>query len=259
MTVQPHDRIAVWFSCGAASAVALKLALDLYGHDRVRAINQPIAEEDEDNRRFLADVARWLNHPVEIALHPKHPEASADAIWRKRRFMSSPYGAPCTTVLKKQNRQEWEKANPVEWHVLGFTAEEEDRHESFVLTERENVLPLLIDGGYTKGECLQIIERAGIELPLMYRLGFPNANCKGCIKSKSAAYWNHTRKHFPDVFGARAALSREIGCRLVEVGGERIFLDELSPDVGGSIRQVKMPDCGLFCEERLPFKRRSAA
>jgi PP-loop superfamily ATP-utilizing enzyme len=56
-SVQYGDKIAVWFSCGAASAVAAKMTLDQYG-DRcsVRVLNNPVMEEDEDNRRFLADV-----------------------------------------------------------------------------------------------------------------------------------------------------------------------------------------------------------
>lgn len=49
--------VAVWFSCGAASAVAAKLTLDKYGStNRVSIINNPIQEEHEDNQRFLSDV-----------------------------------------------------------------------------------------------------------------------------------------------------------------------------------------------------------
>lgn len=50
-------KIAVWFSCGAASAVASYLTLQKYGKDYdVRIVNNPVAEEDDDNRRFLKDV-----------------------------------------------------------------------------------------------------------------------------------------------------------------------------------------------------------
>ena len=58
---QPDSTIAVWFSCGAASAVAAKLTLERWGNScNVRIINNPVAEEDPDNRRFLADVEQWL-------------------------------------------------------------------------------------------------------------------------------------------------------------------------------------------------------
>ena len=48
------QKIAVWFSCGAASAVAAKLIIDYYGYSNTIYIcNNPILEEGEDNQRFL--------------------------------------------------------------------------------------------------------------------------------------------------------------------------------------------------------------
>ena len=157
--------IAVWFSCGAASAVAAKQTLERYGSDHtIRIINNPVIEEDSDNRRFLKDVERWLNHPIELAHNPKFPNCSAVEVWSKRKFMSGPHGAPCTIELKKEARKHWETTNHVDWHVLGFTLDEKNRHERFIQTERTNVLPVLIDTGTTKKDCYSIIQKAGIEL-----------------------------------------------------------------------------------------------
>lgn len=44
--------IAVWFSCGAASAAALKLTVEKYGKVDVRAVNNPVAEEDPDKTHW---------------------------------------------------------------------------------------------------------------------------------------------------------------------------------------------------------------
>lgn len=53
--------IAVWFSCGAASAVAAKLTIEKYGDTHeIHVLNNPVAEEDQDNIRFLHDVEKWL-------------------------------------------------------------------------------------------------------------------------------------------------------------------------------------------------------
>lgn len=243
--------IAVWFSCGAASAAALKLTVEKYGVENVRAINQPIAEEHSDNRRFCADVAEWCGIEIEEFTAPKYPESSAVSVWEKRKAMVFPHGAPCTVHLKKEARAAWERQNPPKWHVLGFTAEERDRHEQFVLTERENVLPVLIDAAMTKGDCGDMIRGAGIALPEIYNLGFPNANCIGCVKATSPTYWNHVRRVFPDVFAERAEQSRRLGVRLVRVDGVRIFLDELHPDAKGDPMWT-MPPCSLFCEEWVP-------
>jgi 3'-phosphoadenosine 5'-phosphosulfate sulfotransferase (PAPS reductase)/FAD synthetase len=240
--------IAVWFSCGAASAAALKLTVEKYGADNVRAVNNPVIEEHHDNRRFAEDVASWVGVEIEYAVNSKYPLASVVDVFDRRKGMAFPHGAPCTVELKKRARQEWEKTNPVDWHVLGFTVDERKRHERFVMTERENVLPVLIDAKMTKNDCADMIRAAGIKLPEVYGRGFPNANCIGCVKATSPTYWNLVRREFPEVFDARAEQSRRLGARLVRVKNERIFLDELDPSAAGRPLKV-MPDCGLFCEE----------
>ena len=247
--VGTNDVIAVWFSCGAASAVTAKKTIELYGdHATIRVINNPVVEEDDDNRRFLHDVEEWLCQEIETAVNPKYQSCSAVDVWQKRQYMSGVGGAPCTLELKKEARKHWEKHNHADHHVLGFTIDEKARHERFILTERP-LLPVLIDLEITKADCFNIIRRAGIELPRIYSKGFPNANCIGCVKATSPTYWNLVRKTYPAVFEHRARQSREIGARLVRVKNERKFLDELLvTDKGRPIKNLDF-ECGIFCEE----------
>jgi len=167
--------IAVWFSCGAPSACALKLTVEQYGAENVRALNNPIAEEDPDNRRFAKDVADWCGIEIEEVRSPKYPDASAKTVWQKRKAMAFPKGAPCTHHLKKEARQEWERHNDAFCHVFGFTLEEQARHDRFVLTERDNVLPILIDAGMTRDMCFDMVRSAGIRLPR--RVSFSANSC----------------------------------------------------------------------------------
>jgi hypothetical protein len=239
--------IAVWFSCGAASAVAAALTLKEYGDThQIFIVNNPVDEEDADNRRFLKDVEVWLNHPIIIAKNEEIGTTSAVEIWERRRYMSGVKGAPCTMLLKKEARYQFELKHDIAFHVLGFTVEEKDRHDIFTKYERENLLPVLIDAGLTKQDCFNVVTGAGIELPFTYKQGYPNANCKGCPKATSPTYWNHLRKTDPDIFKARAELSRRIGARLVRYKGKRIFLDELPDDAIG--RKMKSYECGIFCD-----------
>lgn len=245
------DTIVVWFSCGAASAVAAKLTIEKYGKDcNVLIVNNPVAEEDEDNRRFLNDVSKWLGQGIILASNPDYPSNSCVEVWDRVKYMSNPKGAPCTRLLKRQARYNFELTHKVDWHVLGFTAEEKDRHDQFTTFERPNVIPVLIDEGLSKGDCFLMIEGAEIELPRIYKLGYPNANCIGCVKATSPTYWNHVRMMHPEIFKLRAEQSRKIGARLVRYKKKRIFLDELPPDAKG--RKMKSWECGIFCE--LPKK-----
>ena len=231
--------------------MAAQRTIEKYGSFcNVRVVNNPVKEEDDDNRRFLLDIEQWLGIDIEIAINPSFPECSAEEVWSRAKFMSSPFGAPCTKELKKKARQVWEQNNHADWHVLGFTSEEQDRYDRFTLTERNNVLPVLIDDTITKQTCVYMLEEAGIALPRIYQLGYPNANCIGCVKATSATYWNHVRKVHPDVFNRRASQSREIGAKLVRWKGERMFLDELAESAKGNSMKNLTFECGIFCEEK---------
>lgn len=249
-TVREGDTIAVWFSCGAASAVAAKRTVEKYGDiATIRVMNNPIVEEHDDNQRFLRDVEEWIGVPIEHVRSSKYPSQSVVEVWDDRNYMAGIAGAPCTLELKKKARQEWEDRNEWDWLVLGFTAEEKKRHDMFVLTERNNLLPVLIEDGITKADCYVRVLEAGIELPEIYRMGYPNANCIGCVKATSPTYWNHVRERHPDVFAERAVQSRRIGARLVRVKGERLFLDELDPEARGQRLKDMDFECGIFCSE----------
>lgn len=250
MYVRKNETIAVWFSCGAASAVAAKKTIEKYGDiANIRVINNPIKEEHSDNMRFLKDVEEWLGIAIEFAENDKYPSNACVDVWHKRQFMSGPQGAPCTVELKKKARQQWESLNHADWHVLGFTFDEKRRSDRFIEGERSNLIPVLIDEGLNKQDCFNIIESAGIDLPEIYKMGYPNANCIGCVKATSPTYWNHVRKMHPAIFKDRSKQSREIGVRLVRVKGERIFLDELDENAKGAAMKSMNVECGIFCEE----------
>ena len=102
----------------------------------------------------------------------------------------------------------------------------------------------LIEHQLTKSDCLAMVDRAGIELPAMYRLGYSNNNCIGCVKG-GMGYWNKIRVDFPDTFHRMSKLERELGRSVIRTDGEHVFLDELDPDRGDFV-EVDM-DCSLTC------------
>jgi hypothetical protein len=229
----------VWFSCGAASAVAVKMALERGPAEVVYCDTS--RDEHEDNPRFLADVERWLGVTVKIIggkYSTVHDACEAE------QYMSGQNGARCTLELKKKVRFAYQHVEDV--HIFGYTSDEVRRIKDFEFNNPELLLEWpLRDAGITKDDCYRIVREAGIELPAMYRLGYEHNNCKGCVKSQSPAYWNSTRRDFPEVFADRAEQSRRIGCRLVKLHGERIFLDELPPDAAEKI--VEDLSCGPQC------------
>jgi len=242
------SRIVCQFSCGAASAVATKLALAQYGatHD-VQIINAFIKQEHEDNRRFLADCETWFGRQVTV-LRDEQYGASTVEVFRRRQFMKGPRGAPCTTQLKRKLLDTWKQPGDV--MVFGFTAEEADRLDDFRERNPDRpVLAPLIDAGLGKGDCKAMVQRAGIELPLMYRMGYDNANCIGCVKG-GEGYWRAIREDFPEQFEELAQVQDEIGV------GAHIFRNRQTNEryslrdipAGPARRNEKLPSCSFFCE-----------
>lgn len=248
--------VVSWFSCGAASTASTILAAKMYPN--LRVVNNPVAEEHEDNIRYMHDVEKLIGIKIEVAKNFLFPDNSAESVWRKRKFMSGVRGkqkgfAPCTDELKKESRRTWEDLNSFDGHhVFGFTIEEKRRHARRV-EEGMKIIPVLIDAGMTKQDCFEMVKKTGIKLPAVYSTGsrfgtgYPNANCIGCVKATSPTYWNHVRETFPEVFKARAELSREIGCKLTRYKGQRIFLDELPPDARGRSMKTMKVECGITC------------
>lgn len=245
------SRIVCQFSCGAASAVATKLALAQYGatHE-VRIINAFLQEEHADNLRFKADCSEWFERDI-ITLRDWKHDASVVQVFKRKQYMMGPMGAPCSRALKRVPLDAWKK--PGDIMVFGYTAEEADRLDDF--RERNPDRPViapLIDAGLGKEDCKAMVLRAGFELPLMYRLGYDNANCIGCVKG-GEGYWRAIREDFPDQFEAICLLQDEIGpgswflrYRSGPRKGERFPLRDLP--AGEPRRNEKLPSCSFFCE-----------
>ncbi len=247
--VLPSPRVVSRFSCGAASAVATKLAIERHGN-AVHIINAFIADEHVDNRRFLADCERWFGREI-VVLRDEKYAASVVNVWRQRRFIASRRGAPCSGALKRDVLDAYSK--PGDLMVLGYTADPRDaeRFDRFIDANASvRAWAPLIDSGITHRECLERVARAGLTLPLMYRLGYKNANCKKCPRG-GMGYWNRIRVDFPEDFEETARVQDLLGPGSYffrdRKTGTRISLRTLDPNAGRFDEEPAV-ECGALCE-----------
>jgi 3'-phosphoadenosine 5'-phosphosulfate sulfotransferase (PAPS reductase)/FAD synthetase len=239
-------RKLVWFSCGAASAVAAKLAVDKYGDDCEVLYCDTLAYEHPDNPRFMADVAKWIGKDIKLLKSEKYDDIFD--VFQKTGWLIGVGGARCTTELKKNVRKQYQREGDI--HIFGLTSDEAKRIERF--EDQNDVIAewILADNEVSKKDCYRILQEAGIDLPEMYKLGYNNNNCIGCVKGQ-AGYWNKIRVDFPDAFDRMAKMERELNAAINKTYAgdgkrKRIFLDELDPKAG---RGVPLPDieCGALC------------
>lgn len=238
-------RMVCRFSCGGPSAVAAKLTLAEFPSAEVEIVYSDTRSEHPDNKRFLRECEDWFGKKVTVLSSDKYEDIWD--VYRKERFISNHQGAKCRAPLKMVPFWDWWL--PSDTLVFGFTADKPDaaRAERMKKGSLEKMSFPLIDRGLTRSDCLAMLERAGIELPMMYRLGFKNNNCLGCPKG-GMAYWNRIREHFPVEFERMAAIQRELGegSTFLRRRGQRISLDELEPGDGRDEPEADI-ECSVHC------------
>lgn len=240
------SRMLVWFSCGAASAVAAKIAVDNYAdeYDVEVLYCDLLADEHPDNARFLRDVEAWIGVPIKLIQSKKYK--TIYDVFRGERYIAGIAGAPCTRELKRRTAAAYRRPDDVD--VLGYTSDEADRATRFEKNAPElDIEWVLIDRDIDKNDCYIALESAGIELPAMYRLGYHHNNCLGCVKG-GMGYWNKIRRDFPERFASMAKIEREIGMPIIRNSEGGVYLDELDPE-RGKHDDLTM-ECGMFCEPR---------
>jgi len=176
------ERIVCWFSCGVASAVATKLAIvNNAGKVPLVIARCIVREEHPDNERFANDCEAWFGQPI-INLINEEFDGSVYKVIAKTGVTATVSGfAPCTNKLKKDLRIAFQKPDDV--HVFGYTLEEADRLDRFIDANNVKVWSVLIEAQLTHDDCLALVQKQGIELPVMYKLGFEHNNCIGCSKA----------------------------------------------------------------------------
>lgn len=244
MNTETDQRVIAWFSCGAASAAATYLASKKYKTPKFEAVYCRVAEEHVDNFRFLNDFSSKFTLPVKV-IGDASANFSIYKVFENRKFIKGPTGAPCTMILKKDVRKKYQQVGDIQ--IFGYTSEEEDRANRFIDSNNDvDVDFILLENNWTKKDCLEFVKDNNIEIPMMYKLGYNNNNCVGCVKG-GMGYWNKIRVDFPETFDKMSRLERKLNHAINKDKNGAVFLDVLASD-RGIFKQDVPSDCGFTCE-----------
>ncbi|MFO0452207.1 MAG: phosphoadenosine phosphosulfate reductase family protein [Pseudomonadota bacterium] len=218
------SKIICWWSGGITSAVACKVALDLYGAENCRVIMIDTKNEDDDTYRFKSDCEKWYGVNIEVITGIGDDYKDIESVWFKHKSLNVANGAICSSKLKRAVREKWQEHNDFDFQVFGFEFDKKEFNRALSLSKNhpkaKSIYPLLMKG-YTKDDCLRIVQDAGIEIPRMYSLGFRNNNCfkTGCVQG-GIGYWQKMKKEFPEKFNKMADIEHE----LTNVKGEPVTM-----------------------------------
>ena len=216
--------IICWWSGGITSAVACRLSVDFFGIDRCRFVMIDTKNEHEDTYRFKNDCATWYGKEIEVITEIGGDYQSIQEVWRKHKSLNVATGAICSTKLKRRVREKWQKDVDFTHQVFGFEFDKKEFNRARSLSmnhpDVKPIYPLLMMG-YDKERCIEIVEQAGIEVPIMYQMGFRNNNCfaTGCVQG-GIGYWQKMKRDFPEKFNKMAEIEHE----LTEARGEPVTM-----------------------------------
>ena len=133
-----------WFSGGATSAVACKLALQQY--DDVEIVYIETGSHHYDLLRFKDDCEKWFDKPI-ITLKSAYKDHFE--IFEKTGVISMPHYTPCTKLLKVRPREQFEYEHPeITHYVWGFESGQKEENRAKKMVERypqfEHLFPLLL-------------------------------------------------------------------------------------------------------------------
>ena len=257
-------KIICWWSGGITSAVACKLAIDMFGsNNECRVIMIDTQNEDDDTYRFLKDCEAWYGIKIEMitAIDNGLPDRefipigrdyeSIQDVWRKNKSLNVAMGAVCSSRLKQRVRDNWQKKNEFDHQVFGFEFERKEFNRAMSIKKShpkaKGIFPLIMMG-LDKEDCIQIVTDAGITIPRTYRLGFRNNNCfkTGCVQG-GIGYWQKMKVDFPDKFNTMADMEHE----LTELKGEPVTMLK---DQGGEAKGV-VKETGLHWKQFIFLKK----
>lgn len=161
-----------------------------------------IADHHPDSIRFIWDCEAAIGQEIQI-LRSKEYSCVEDCVKVFGGFRAPNGFSPCTNWLKKRVRKEWELEHQGYdlTYVWGFDLKERDRADRTIEanSQAEHEFPL-IERNLSKEEVHGLFERTfSFRRPVMYDMGYPNNNCRGCVKG-GMGYWNKIRRDFPEVF-----------------------------------------------------------
>ena len=112
--------IIAWWSGGITSAVACYMALQIFKHVEIVMLDTK-GNEDEDTYRFLKDCENLYGQKIKIISNPNYEKI--EDVWDQYLNFAVANGAICSTVLKREVREDYQDLNKHWGQIFGFEYE----------------------------------------------------------------------------------------------------------------------------------------
>lgn len=191
------------YSGGVGSAMTAQLVCKDYGADNVLMLFADTLVEDKDLYRFNAQVVELLGCEFKSISEGRTPWQ----VFKDERYIGNTRVDPCSRILKREFIRQYLMDNYTKEEItvwVGYDATESHRltnllahnHYSFRYRSKLVESKIFLTSKLKKDWC----NSNGIEIPRLYKLGFPHNNCGGfCVKAGQAQF-KLLYKTLPEVY-----------------------------------------------------------
>lgn len=193
---------------GASSAYVAYQMVQTYGVENSILFFTNTLWEDEDNYRFMDEVAAYIGIEITERIDGRTPEE----VFFDTRFLGNSRLARCSeelkvrqTILYLEELRDEENLEPILYFGIGPHESHRadnlrEHYEHYPVEPVETRFPM-IDTFREDVDVKHIIENEwGIKLPRMYELGFSHANCAGRCVRGGFQHYAQLYKVWPDRF-----------------------------------------------------------
>lgn len=193
----------VQFSGGAGSWATARVVVDEIAgpDDEVVLLFADTLIEDADLYRFLEQASANLGLPITRVVEGRTPWQ----VFNDKKYIGNTRIDPCSYYLKRLPLREWmeQHCDPEDTLVylgIDFTeAHRYDKARRYWEPWRVEA-PLIDERPLDKQQQLDWLQREGIDLPRLYRMGFSHNNCGGfCIKA-GMGHFKQLLEELPEVY-----------------------------------------------------------
>ncbi|GLX06721.1 hypothetical protein [Microbispora sp. NBRC 16548] len=206
----PPEKHVVQMSGGIGSFWAAKRVAERHGTKHLTLLFADTLAEDEDLYRFLTDACAHLDVELTVVKDGRDPWE----VFLYEHFLGNSRLAPCSKRLKQIPCRKWLEANCDPAHTVVYVGIDDGETRRIPGVEKgwdgwTVEFPMADEPYWSKERMLAECEALGIEVPLLYRLGYEHNNCSGMCVRAGQRQWLRTLVTFPDRYAQAEAREQE--------------------------------------------------
>jgi hypothetical protein len=251
----------VSFSGGVCSFWAAARVIEEHGPANVTLLFADTKMEDEDLYRFNEEASAHLGVALTVTVDGRTPWE----IFFDEQFLGNSRIDPCSRLLKRERLWRWtrencDRATTVNYVGLDWTEGHRLARLRAARPDWRIEAPMLAGELWDKTRMFRELAAIGVEIPRLYKLGFPHNNCGGfCIKA-GQAHFAHLLRVLPDRYAFHEGMEEMVRAKLGDVsilnrvvGGiaQRLTLRQLRQEIEGGREydRLEWGGCGCAVDE----------